>query len=113
MIEAKIKVVEKILEFDSRIKSTIVTGCKTTTIRKGHRHFARNITIEKHPAIVNNYRHYILSTIPLEILVQEGYRTIFDCIRTLQKFYPDITLNTPVTVVEFRLEVLDGGSTHR
>jgi hypothetical protein len=107
-----IKVEESILEFDARIKPTIVTGCKTTTIRKGHRYFKKNITIAKQPAVVNWQRHYILSTVPLEVLVREGFLSIFDAIRKLQRYYPDINLNSPVTVVEFRMEVLDGGSTH-
>ena len=103
--------VEKILEFDERLKPSIMGGCKTYTIRKGHRHFARNIKILNHNAIVNNYKHYIVSTIPLDILIAEGFKTIFDMIRKLQKYYPDINLNTPVTVVEFRMDVASEGST--
>lgn len=108
----EVKLEESVLEFDARIKPTVVTGCKTTTIRKGHRYFKKNITIAKQPAIVNWQRHYILSTVPLSILIKEGFTSIFDCIRKLQRYYPDINLNSPVTVVEFRLDVLDGGSTH-
>lgn len=103
--------VEKELEFDSRLKPHIMTGCKTTTIRLGHRHFATRITIAKHPAIVNRYEHYILSTVPLEILVRDGFKSIFDMLTKLQRYYPDIKLSTPVTVVEFRMDVVDGGST--
>ena len=106
------KIEESILEFDSRIKPTAVTGCKTTTIRKGHRYFKKNITIAKQPAVVNWQRHYILSTVPLTFLVKEGFISIFDAIRKLQRYYPDINLNSAVTVVEFRMDVLDGGSTH-
>lgn len=112
MTELKAKLEESILEFDDRMKPTIITGCKTTTIRKGHRFFKKNITIAKQPAIVNSFKHYILLTVPLEILVKEGFKSIFDCLRKLQRYYPDITLNTPVTVVEFRMDVIDGGSTH-
>ena len=111
MTEAKVKE-ETILEFDSRIKPTVVTGCKTTTIRKGHRYFKKNITIAKQPAIVNWQRHYILSTVPLEILMKEGFKSIFDCLHKLQRYYPDIGLNTPVTVIEFRIDIMDDGSTH-
>lgn len=111
MTEIK-KIEESVLEFDDRIKPTIMTGCKTTTIRKGHRCFKKNITIAKNPAVVNEFRHYILSTVPLEILTKEGFVSIFDALRKLQRYYPDINLNTPVTVIEFRMDVLDGGSTH-
>lgn len=111
-IENKEKVVEKILEFDARIKPTVVNGCKTTTLRKGHRLFAKNITIAKLPAIVNWQRHYILMTVPLEFLVREGFKSMFDALQKLQRYYPDMTWNSPVTIVEFRLDVLDGGSTH-
>lgn len=107
-----IKLEESILEFDARIKPTIITGCKTTTIRKGRRYFKKYITINGELAIVNYQRHYILSTVPLSILVKEGFISIFDALRKLQRYYPDITLNSPVTVIEFRLDVLDGGSTH-
>lgn len=106
------KNIEKVLEFDSRIKPTVVSGCKTTTIRKGHRHFAKKITIGNQSAVVNDYRHYILMTVPLSILVKEGFKSVFDCLQKLQKYYPDLTLGSPVTVIEFRLDVLDGGSTH-
>ena len=105
--------VETSLEFDYRLKNNIMTGCKTTTIRKGHRHFAKRITIASHPAIVNRYQHYILSTVPLEILVHEGFKSIFDVITKLQKYYPDIKLSSPVTIVEFRMDVIDGGSTNK
>lgn len=111
MTAAKIPI-ETSLECDSRLKPTIVSGCKTTTIRKGHRVFGKNITIGEMPAVINSYKHYILMTVPLEILVREGFKSIFDCMRKLQRYYPDISLNTPVTVIEFRLDVLDGGSTH-
>ena len=107
-----IKLEESILEFDARIKPTVVTGCKTTTIRKGHRYFKKNITIAKQPAVVNYQKHYILMTVPLDILVKEGFKSIFDALRKLQKYYPDITLNTPVTVIEFRMDVISEGSTH-
>lgn len=103
--------VEKILEFDERIKPTVMSGCKTYTIRKGHRHFARNITIHGHNAVVNGYKHYILSTVPLDIFVFDGFKNIFDMLRRMQKYYPDINLNTPVTVVEFRIDVVNEGST--
>jgi hypothetical protein len=108
----EIKLEESILEFDQRIRPTVVTGCKTTTIRKGHRHFKKNITIAKQPAVVNWQRHFILMTVPLEILVKEGFKSIFDCLHKLQKYYPDITLNTPVTVIEFRMDITSEGSTH-
>jgi hypothetical protein len=103
--------VEKTLEFDERIRPSVMSGCKTYTIRKGHRHFARNIKIHNHNAIINGYKHYILSTVPLDILIHEGFKTIFDMLRRLQRYYPDITLNTPVTVVEFRIDVATEGST--
>jgi len=106
------KIEESILEFDDRIRPTVMGGCKTTTIRKGHRYFKKNITIAKKPAIVNWQKHYILITVPLSFLIKEGFVSIFDALRKLQRYYPDINLNTPITVVEFRMEVLDGGSTH-
>lgn len=109
---SELKSIEKTLELDARLKPSIVNGCKTTTIRKGHRHFARNITIGNMSAVVNNYKHYILMTAPLSVLVNEGFKSVFDAIHKLQKYYPDISLSTPITVVEFRLEVIDGGSTH-
>src|SRR5258708_37271584 len=106
------KIEEKVLEYDSRLKPSIVSGCKYTTIRKGHRVFAKHITIAKHPAIVMQQHFYILSTVPLSILVAEGFKSIFDCLRKLQKYYPDININSPVTVIEFRLDVLIESSTH-
>lgn len=110
MTEARLE--ESILEFDARIRPTVVTGCKTTTIRKGHRYFKKYIKIGNQPAIVNWQRHYILATVPLDILVREGFLSIFDCMRKLQRYYPDIILSSPVTVIEFRMDVMDGGSTH-
>ena len=112
MSEAKARIEESKLEFDSRIKPTVMGGCKTTTIRKGHRYFKKNITVGRQPAIVNWQRHYILSTVPIEILVKEGFKSIFDCIHKLQRYYPDINLNTPVTVLEFRIDILIESSTH-
>jgi hypothetical protein len=112
MTEIKSKVEEEVLEFDARIKPTVVSGCKTTTIRMGYRYFKRYITIGKQPAVVNWQHHFILSTVPLTILMKEGFVSIFDAIIKLQRYYPNINLNTPVTVIEFRIDVLDGGSTH-
>ena len=51
-------------------------------------------------------------TVPLDVLVKEGFLSMFDALRKLQRYYPDIGLNTPMTVIEFRIDVLDGGSTH-
>lgn len=113
MSEAKaIKVEESVLEFDDRLKPTIMNGCKTTTLRKGHRYFKKHITIAKQPAIVNWQRHYILSTVPLTFLLKEGFESIFDCLHKLQRYYPDISMLSPVTILEFRMDVTDGGSTH-
>ena len=110
---SKVKI-ENSLEFDNRIEfNHLRSGCRSWTIRKGHRYFAQRITIASYPAIVNGFKHYTLLTVPLEILVKKGYKSIFDAVRSLQVYYPDMNLNTPVTVVEFRMDVVDGGSTHR
>lgn len=107
------KKIETILELDKNYKENLTSGCKVTSIRLGHRHFARRVKILDHNAIVNSYKHFILMTVPLKVLQQEGFVSILDMLLKLKKYYPNINLTSPVTVIEFRLEVVDEGSTHR
>jgi hypothetical protein len=105
--------IETELELDKNHKPGLTSGCKVTSIRLGHRHFAKKIRILGHPAVMENYHHYVLMTVPMKILIQEGFKSIFDMLQKLQKHYPKINLSSPVTVIEFRLEVVDEGSTHK
>lgn len=89
----------------------VLAGCKTYTIRRGHRTFDKSIHIHSigRPdwlaCIVNSYVHTILADVPFKVLEAEGYRSFRESLDTLRVFYPELDWDSEVTIVEFRLAI--------
>jgi hypothetical protein len=100
---------ESTLEIQPIKFRSLLAGCKTYTIRRRHRAFAKSIRISN-PAspitvsgIVNSYVHSILSEVPLRVLEAEGWRSFQEALDALRVYYPELDWNSEVTIVEFRL----------
>jgi hypothetical protein len=97
---------EKELRFDSGITRSMLSGIKRHTIRLGKRKFASSITIHGRQAQVSWFKHTSLLHMDMKLLSNEfGFVSMFNALFTLQKFYPGITINDPITIVEYRLVV--------
>jgi hypothetical protein len=103
--ESKIEF-ETELKFDSGITRAMLSGITRHTIRKGKRKWRPNITIHGHPAYVHWFKHTSLLYMDMKLLSNEfGFTSMFHALYALQKFYPGITVNDSITIVEYRLVV--------
>jgi hypothetical protein len=94
------------LKFESGITRAMLSGILRHTIRAGRRKFRPNITIHGYNAKVAFFKHTTLLHTDMQMLYTEfGWRTMFQAVMGLQKFYPGITVNDPITIVKYRLDV--------
>lgn len=101
--EAKI---ETELKFDSGVTRAMLSCLLRHTIRRGRRRFATNITIHGYSARVERFKHTSLLHADMRLLNQEfGWKSMFNALMGLQKYYPGLDINTPITIVEYRLLV--------
>lgn len=90
---------------------SLLAGCKTFTIRRGHRSFDKSISIspigrpEKVNGIVNSYVHSVLSEVPFRVLEAEGWQSFRESLEALRVFYPELDWDSEITIVEFRLAI--------
>lgn len=97
------------LEIPAPKFQSLLAGCKTYTLRRGHRAFNKTIRVSNpvNPVtvsgIVNSYVHTILSEVPFRIMEAEGFRSYQECLDALRVYYEEIKWDEPVTIVEFRL----------
>lgn len=81
----------------------MLSGVKRLTLRLGHRKFQKNIMIHGYPAIVESVRYTTLMYLNFEILKTQGFINMFSTLMILRRFYPEITINSDLTVVEYRI----------
>jgi hypothetical protein len=81
----------------------MLSGVKRLTIRLGNRKFKHDITIHGYPAIVESLKHTTLLHMDFQILSQQGFKNMFNTLMILRRFYPDINMNSEITVVEYRV----------
>jgi hypothetical protein len=96
---------ETSLKIDAGITRDLLSGVRRATIRRGTRHFAKNITIHGYSAEVQKVTHTTLLHTPFSYLQEKGFKNLFQALMGLQKYYPGITLHDPITIIEFRLNV--------
>jgi hypothetical protein len=98
--------IETELKFESGITRAMLSGIKRHTIRSGKRSFAPYIKIHGHPATVSRFKHTTLLHADITLLSSEfGFKSMFQALMALHKFYPKLTINDPITIVEYRLVV--------
>ena len=97
------KQLEDELKFEGGMSRQMLSGVKRLTIRLGHRKFARNITIHKYPAIVEGVKYTTLLHMDFQVLSQQGFKNMFNTLMILRRFYPEINMNSEISVVEYRV----------
>lgn len=99
------------LEIPTTKFQSLLAGCKTYTLRRGHRAFNKTIRVSNPSnrvvvsGIVNSYVHTILTEVPFKVLEAEGWRSFRECLDALRVYYPELDWNSEVTIVEFRLAI--------
>jgi hypothetical protein len=93
------------LRFKEGLSKALLSGVKRITIREGTRRFSSNIIIHGRQAKTHWYKHTTLLHTDFTVLQGHGYKTMFEALIRLKEHYPKIDLNSPITIVEFRLIV--------
>lgn len=93
------------LRFDTGVTRAHLSGVLLTTIRMGRRRFAKNVIIHGYPAIVERVKYSTLLHTDMDVFKRKGWQTMFNTLMSLKKYYPTIDLNSPITLVEYRLVV--------
>lgn len=94
---------ESKLDFEGGISRQQLSGVKRLTIRLGKRKFHHTITIHGYPAVVESTIHTTLLHMDFQVLSQQGFKNMFNTLMILRRFYPDINMNSDITVVEYRV----------
>ena len=95
---------ERIVRLAEDLIPAMLSGDKQVTIRKGVREYEPEIEIAGYPAVVDSVEHYQLEAVPFEILLSDGFESFTDTLVRMERFYPDITAETMVTVLRFHLK---------
>lgn len=95
--------IEKELRLAEDLIPSLVFGEKLVTIRKGKRMFGSTVRIAGHLAAVDLVQHSTINSCSLKILKNDGFKSRKDAVEKMKRFYPDITGDTDITIVEFHL----------
>lgn len=90
-------------------RANIVSGIQTISVREGHRDYqaGRPVMLSCHlvpwavMADIAEVRHCTLGDVIKEEYVAAGYATHVGLCAGLQEFYPDMTMDSPVTVIRW------------
>ena len=89
-----------------RMRTNIIYREKTITIREGHRDYRPGpVMICCHlvpwavMADITNVRHCTLCEITQEEYEADGFNSQDDMLQGMQRFYPNMTLDSPVTII--------------
>jgi hypothetical protein len=91
------------LDFEGGVSRQMLSCTRRLTIRLGKRYFQRSIKIHGYDAIVENVKHTSLLHLDFITLSQQGFTNMFKTLLILKRFYPKIDVNTPISVVEYRI----------
>jgi hypothetical protein len=98
--------IETVLDFHGKYRKYILSGTKRCSIRLGRRTFARKLNICGFHGTVNSqiyYKH--LAEVPFEVFQKEDWTSFAEALTELRNIYPEITPESDVTIVEFRIDV--------
>jgi hypothetical protein len=101
--EVKKPVYEKELKFEGGVSRQMLSCTKRLTIRLGKRYFQRSIKIHGYDAVIENVKHTTLLHLDFTTLSQQGFTNMFKTLLILNHHYPKIDINTPISVVEYRI----------
>ena len=93
---------------DHPMRTNILYGAKTITIREGHRDYRPGpVMICCHlvpwavMADITNVRHCVLSETTEEEYEADGFHSQPDLLRGMKEFYPNMTFDSPVTIIKW------------
>ena len=93
---------------DEEMREKILRGEKQITIREGHRDYRLGNCLLACPdepwcveVNVTNVRHCLIGKISKEEYRADGYESQGRMLRDLRRFYPNIELQTPATVIQW------------
>jgi len=102
------KPLQAILIAGEEMKEQVLNGTKNITIREGYRNYDfDNVLIGCHllnwatMKKITKLRFIALKDATKEEYQEDGFETQEDLLKGLQKFYPNITLDSDVTVVKW------------
>lgn len=88
------------------MRVAVLNGTKKISIRQGHRDYRKGVVMlccEKVPwcvaADITYVRHTIVSQVTEEEYAADGFTSREDMLGRMRRFYPDLTSDSPVTVV--------------
>lgn len=100
------------------MRQAILDGRKKITIREGHRDYRNGkamLCCHLEPwavmAEITNVRHTTLREVTEEEYVADGFESQDDLLLGMQRFYPNMTTDSPVTVI--RWDNLEGALTEK
>ena len=98
------------LPISSQLMPLVIAGHKTTTIRKGIRKVRTNTVLmlrsenrEEVPIIVTGVRNLEARDLTRSDALRDGYSTVEELVGELRQIYPDLTAETPLTIISFNL----------
>ena len=105
MNEQPSQAIETKLEFHGKYLQYILGGTKRVSIRMGHRNFSKDLEVSGFRAKLNYQKHTVLKAVPFSVFESEGWTNMLQVMFELRKVYPTITWDTPVTIVEFHINI--------
>lgn len=101
----------KTLQFPKEYKKALLSGRKCCTIRLGTKWIEEGTMIritagndEIGEAVVTRVTRKKLRDVSEEEVKKDGFRNFQELYKALKKHYKDISLNSPVTIIEFELK---------
>lgn len=88
----------------------VIDGTKTITIREGHRDYRPGLPVMlcchleswAVMADIENVRHCVLNEVTREEWADDGFTSQEDLLTGLQRFYPNMTMDSPVTIIRWK-----------
>lgn len=90
--------------------SNILRGCKTSTIRRGHRNYqigpcTLRTKTQDVPAKIERVRYLQLHELNEQDAQHDGFQSLHELFEALAKIYPDLKFDDEMTIIDFTLEV--------
>lgn len=102
------KPLQAILIAGYKMREDILYYRKNITVRDGHRDYTKGLVILGCPLLnwcvrrdITSVRHTTLGEVTEEEYKDDGFESLHDLKTTIQKHYPKIGLDSPVTVIRW------------
>jgi hypothetical protein len=94
------------LPIDEEWIPLVISGKKRSTIRSGQRKvkLGPNELVSKYqsiPITIDNLRYCTVNTLTVSDALDDGFSSLTDLLSALQKYYPNLTGQLPLTIIKF------------